>query len=41
MFERAVRIAEAPDNPWAAGRTLDDDLARFGFVVRDDRGGVT
>jgi hypothetical protein len=41
VFERAVRIAEEPDNQWAAQRNQDNDLAQFWFVVRDDRGGVT
>jgi hypothetical protein len=40
VFERPVRIADAPDNHWAAQRKSGEDTARLWFVVRDDRGGV-
>jgi hypothetical protein len=40
VFERAVRISDAPDNHWAAQRRDGQDLAQLWFIVRDDRGGV-
>lgn len=40
VFERPVRIADEPDNHWAAQRKPGQDLAQLWFVVRDDRGGV-
>jgi hypothetical protein len=39
VFERAVRIAEEPDNHWSA--LGSDTEAKLWFVVRDDRGGVS
>jgi hypothetical protein len=40
VFERPVRIAQEPDNHWAAQRGAGSDSAQLWFVVRDDRGGV-
>lgn len=40
VFERAVRVAEEPDDHWAAQRSNGQDMAQLWFVVRDDRGGV-
>lgn len=40
VFERPVRIANEPDNHWAAQRVDGQDTAQLWFVVRDDRGGV-
>jgi hypothetical protein len=40
VYERPVRVANEPDNHWAAQRVDGQDTAQLWFVVRDDRGGV-
>jgi len=41
IFENDVRIAESPENGWAARKQSSGQDITLWFVVHDDRGGVT